>query len=533
MKLFTNSVVGQSVRETPMWHIGLIYVIAAIVMAILTIFLFGSAMRGFDHDENIYCAAGALIASGKVMYKDFAYLQMPLLPVLYASIFTFFKTTNYLFVGRVFSVTCSAITMFLVLLVFLHAFRQERIYGIIMGTSAAVLYASNPVIQLAGGFAWNHSLPILCMALSCLIVASSDFSRPVKTRRFFLAGVFTGVAVFTRLSFIFGCLVIFLVLAFLPDPVSRGVRFKKLLLPFCAGTTVASAVVFYYFFKAPDSFIFDTIQYFLITGAQHWTSGWGAAISLKEKLIVGVRTLKGHSYLLSLILFFFSCFLAMSTYKYRFWKNVPFILSSLLAAAMFIAAFVITPVWDQYFAAPVPFILIAIAYAVSGSISAVNRESGRKMILCLIAGLFILSAAMSILYNKNALENIKFAFSKKDWTPTKVYIISRKIAEIMGPDKLVLTLAPVYVLEGGGKIYPQLSTGPFLYRYSRFLSDDQRRIAVSTGPRSLSTLLQKRPPDAVLTGFENIFLERPFIDYAERSGWQRSEIGRFVLYMPG
>jgi len=531
MKLFTNTCPGQSVRKTVTWDTVSIYSIAAVVMAILTVFLFGSALQGFDHDENIYCTAGALIASGKVMYKDFAFLHMPLLPVIYASLFTLFRTTNYLFVGRVFSVACSVLTMSLVLIAFLQAFRHQKIYGIVMGTSAAVLYAFNPVIQFAGRFAWNHSLPILCTVVSYLIVAGFDFSKPFNTRRIFLAGLLAGIAVFTRLSFAFAGLAIFLALALLV-PVPRAVRFKKLLLPFCAGAAMPSAVAVYYFFKAPRSFIFDTLQYFFITGSQHWAPGWKAAMSLKEKLLVAVSVATLPSYLAGLILFLFSTILAVGIYRYRFWRNTHFVLSFSLAIAMTIAAFVITPVWVQYFAAPVPFILMTVAFAVSGSISAVNRESTKKLILYLSVGLLILSAVMSALYNKDTLEKIRLAFSREEWTPTRVCTIARNVSEIVGPDKIILTLAPIFALEGGERIYQELSTGPFLFRYGRFLSDSQRHIAVSTDPGSLPALLQKKPPDAVLVGFENISLEEPLIHYAEKLGWQKKELGGFMLYIP-
>ncbi|MEJ2697510.1 MAG: hypothetical protein P8013_12795 [Candidatus Sulfobium sp.] len=366
-------------------------------------------------------------------------------------------------------------------------------------------------------------------------MADFDFSKPFRTHRLFLAGFLGGVAVFTRLSFAFAVLPIFLVLASLvpvPASASRSVRFKKLLLPFCAGAAMSSAAAVYYFFKAPRSFIFDTLEYFFITGAQHWRPGWQAAISLKEKLLLGVTILKSPPYRASLLLFLFFCILAVTIYRYPFWRKTPFILSFSLAAAMSIAAFAVTPAWIQYFAAPLPFILMSVAFVVSGSITAAKREPRKKMILYLGAGLFILSAVISTIQNKDIPEKIKFAFSKKEWIPARVYTISGNVSEITGPDKFILTLAPIFALEGGERIYPELSTGPFLFRYGRFFSDYQHRIAVSTDPRSLPALLQQEPPDAVLVGFENIFLEESLIDYAERSGWQKREVQGFILYTP-
>lgn len=523
-------------RITSMWRSILIYAGAAVVILMMTFLLFGSAMQGFDHDENLYCTAGALITSGQVMYKDFAYLQMPLLPVIYAFLFTLFKTTNYLFVGRVFSVTCSVLTMVLVLIAFIRAFRDQRARGVVLGISATVLYSFNPQILTAGSRAWNHSLPILCILLAYLVLASLDFSKPFKRRALFLAGFLNGIAVFTRISFALASLAFLLVMAFLV-PISRDIRCKKLLLPFLAGATLPSLVAIYYLFQAPDSFIFDTIQYFRVTGAQHWFPGWHAAIDFKEKLFMTFTIFTHPSYLALLILFFFSCILAVSTYDRLDRKKIPLVISSSVAMAMIFAAFLVTPMQVQYFAAPVPFFLVTIAYAVSGNMSTGDKRSRKNIIAHVFAVIIVLSAIAVGLSEKQTLGNIKIAFSKENWIPSHVYAISRKIANIAGPDKLILTLAPIFALEGGERIYRELSTGPFLFRYGPFLSDSQRHDAVSIDSRSLPGLLQKKPPDAVLVGFEYIVLEAPLIEYAELSGWQKKEISNpltdsFLLYVP-
>jgi hypothetical protein len=540
MKHLNNAIyvrINKSLRMTAIWHTILIYAGAAIVMLMMTILLFGSGMQQrFDHDENLYCTAGALITSGQVMYKDFAYLQMPLLPVIYAFLFTLFKTTNYLFAGRVFSVTCSILTMFLVLIAFIHASRKQRVRGVVLGISATVLYSFNPEILYAGSKAWNHSFPILCILLAYLILASLDFSKPFKRGTLFLVGFLNGIAVFTRISFAFAGLVFFLVLAFFV-PVSRSISYKKLLLPFLAGATLPSVVAVYYFFQAPDSFIFDTIQYFRVTGAQRWLPGLQDTIDFKAKLVMSFNVFTHPSYLALLMLFVFSCILAVSTYNRLDGRKIPLVLSSSLAVAMVFAAFLVTPMHVQYFAAPIPFLLVTIAYAVSGNISAGDKRSRKNIIVHVGAVIIVLSAIMVSLSEKQTLGNIKIVLSKENWTPSHVYDISKKIAEIAGTDKLILTLAPIFALEGGERIYPELSSGPFLFRYGRFLSDSQRHDAMSIDSHSLPALLQKKPPDAILVGVEYIFLEDSLIEYAEISGWQKKKISNpltdnILLYVP-
>ncbi len=197
--------------------------------------------------------------------------------------------------------------------------------------------------------------------------------------------------------------------------------------------------------------------------------------------------------------------------------------------AMVIAA---TPMWLQYFAAPVPFLFIVIFYAVSGKISTIKKESKQKLVLNISTILIVICAVLSIIYSAHSLKNIKVAFSRKDWTSYKVFKISKKVSEIVGSDKLILTLAPIFSLEWGGQIYQELSTGPFLFRYGSFLSDAQRQIAVSTDPHSLPALLKEKPPDAVIVGFEADLLESSLVEYAASSGWQEIRIDGYKLYVP-
>ena len=121
------------------------------------------------------------------------------------------------------------------------------------------------------------------MTLACMLLARVDFSKPFKIALIFLVGLLNGMAVFTRLSFAMACLAFFLTLAFL-IPVSSGMRLKKLLIPFIAGVMLSSISVIYYLSQAPDSFIFDTFQYFRITGAKGGGSRFPASYRFQTEV---------------------------------------------------------------------------------------------------------------------------------------------------------------------------------------------------------------------------------------------------------
>lgn len=49
MKILNGMGINRSLHATAPWYIFALYAVAVFVLAVMTIFLFGSAMRGFDH----------------------------------------------------------------------------------------------------------------------------------------------------------------------------------------------------------------------------------------------------------------------------------------------------------------------------------------------------------------------------------------------------------------------------------------------------------------------------------------------------
>ena len=78
----------------------------------------GVILTVFDHNEHMYLAAGVLVTQNKVIYRDFAYLQMPYLPLLYGKLLQWLPIqAYYLLAGKVvscFFLGLSAATLFLI-----------------------------------------------------------------------------------------------------------------------------------------------------------------------------------------------------------------------------------------------------------------------------------------------------------------------------------------------------------------------------------------------------------------------------------
>ena len=101
----------------------------------------------------------------------------------------------------------------------------------------------------------------------------------------------------------------------------------------------------------------------------------------------------------------------------------------------------------------------------------------------------------------------------------------------------VATLAPIYPLEGGLEVYPELATGPFAYRTGDITPPTLAAQYRMTSPTRIGALLASDPPAALLLGFDAT-LEAPMVAYAEANGYDRvadlgirDRYGTAVLYL--
>ena len=110
------------------------------------------------------------------------------------------------------------------------------------------------------------------------------------------------------------------------------------------------------------------------------------------------------------------------------------------------------------------------------------------------------------------------------WAPITLHRTSTDIIDQIAAPQRVLTLGPLYALEGGGDIYPSLASGSIIYRAADGLSAADQATVVTIGPDSLPALVEAQPPDAVILGIEPTyfaFLEEP-LRHVVKPNWQRN-----------
>lgn len=486
-------------RGGPRW---LQVVPPAFVCMGLFLFLLAAAMqKGLDHDENMYVAGGALLAKGWISYRDFPYLQMPGLALAYAPLFTL--ASDLLFWARALSVVASTLTVGLLLYVAFDLFRGYVYFTrSLIGMGAALFLIANPVFIYASGLAWNHDLPVFLSVLAfVLLMKGARMERPGWW--LFFSGLALGFAICVRLSF---------APAVVPFIVAVVVVKRGCLLPFTIGLTVGLLPALLLFLLSPVRFIFGNLDYHRLNELYRRQTGYSLAMTPAGKLSYLWEVIKEPGtwplYAVSALLML-AALVGGLRGKLKGWRGLvfaPAVLASLLAGLL-----VPTPTWYQYFYALIPFAILSALYAMASLAGWGKWQWGAL-------ALFGLGALVG---GYNGLPGYSY-LSSGGWVTTQAWQVGQEMRLAVGEGK-VLTLSPLFPLEGGLDIYPEFASGPFAWRVAPLMSAGERREAGIVGPDDLKAFLRGQPPRAIAVGQESD-LEGPLVKYAQEHGYKAQRL---------
>ena len=111
----------------------------------------------------------------------------------------------------------------------------------------------------------------------------------------------------------------------------------------------------------------------------------------------------------------------------------------------------------------------------------------------------------------------------ESWTPVRLHKEAENIrayVDTRSGQGAVLTLSPLYAIESGLPIYKEFVTGPFAWRVSHLVSEEEaanRGLPLSS---RINGFMEEKRPLAVLTGKEKKQLEIPIIRAAQQLGYQ-------------
>jgi hypothetical protein len=489
--------------------------LVVLLLIFLSFEVFANSMiKAPGRDEQMYCTGGVLLGQGKMIYRDFSYVaQLPYHPLLYAALFKLLNTNHYLLVGRLVSVTCDILVMLCIVGIYRHIFGKFRIYGMLAGTAGAVLYVFNPLVDYANGYAWNHDVVILCVAISFWLYISTDSAvGGSRYLRIAAIGVLLTLATCMRITTALVQLLFFAALLSLPVE-SIKERFKTALL-FLIATGIVLIWPIWVMASSGRAFFLNLYWIPMLYGK--WLHEVGLVLN---KLRLILDAFKTPGYFVLIVLTIYLCFMILWQRKKLIEINVRnLLLAVLLVLAFFFIALIPPTMWKQYLAMPVPFIVIGLAYPMLyiKQLADKARDDKHFKIAAVVVSVCVFVTVLSY-----PVDKIFVLFYPEGWVPIQVHKISQDIAEKTPEPKRILTLAPLFALEGGCDIYTELSCGSIVYRVGDRISTWNRDITHTIGPRTLAELLEKQPPSAVIVRVELEFLEEHLVKTAVKPYWQR------------
>lgn len=469
-----------------------------------------SCLAVLHHNEQMYVAAGALAREGQVLYRDFAFLQAPYLPWLYAGLFTLTGGTHLLLAGKLLSWACLLWTAWLAR----GLARRARPAGALPAALVALVLFDTLLLRAAEEAA-NYLPPVALSLLAFgLMLDAVDAARP-RSRRALGAGLALGASVGFKLYYLAALPPFVLAACLYPRGASARRRLARAAAPLLAGIALALLPGLIACLMAPEAALFDNWTYHHVNAQWRAAGGAAAEVALLGRLVEAKRHLMAGPTLLLLAV---PVAVLVGVYWTRrraglraAWPAPDLFLSLTLVATALAAAVAPRPVFAQYFAMPAGFALALLA-AAGRRVGDPDRSLWR--------GLLVVMVAVAALANGPHMW-LRLREGRVDLRVRADAARLRDELRAVGVTGPVATLSPLHALEAGLPIYPELATGAFLFRCGDRLSARQRANVRAASPATLDALLAARPPAAVFTGFEGD-LDRPLETWAARSGYRRS-----------
>jgi 4-amino-4-deoxy-L-arabinose transferase-like glycosyltransferase len=472
---------------------------ALVVAGLLAYAVIICLLRRYDHDEGMYISCANLVSKGFVPYRDFFYTHPPYF--LYAIAPFMYLFTYKLLTVRLCSAFLGIVSAFLLSVGILYTEKHRNI-SLFTVVSAVCLVMLGAVTIYTQSLAWNHQLALFFA--SCGYWTFFYCYKKKNEKLFFVAGLAFALATGVRLPLVFLFILSWILLFVI-------YRNRKVMTYFSLGFVVGLIPLGVFLLLYTQEFIFSLLSVHTYTPMLFKTMGFDYSYSLVQKLAVFASIIiKNPIELVILIVF------CLALFYFRF--DLEARISFFFFAVCFFMFFLHTPVWPQYLYPLFMFTLPMISRLFQVM---VGRAGATRygIIILLVFALFI-----------GPLDNyVRSVFVGVQPVPVSIHHNGKIIRSLTKASSLyqkapVLTLIPIIVQEGGLNIYPEFATGPFVWRISTLLTDDERERLNIIDPANLGNFLHQKPPSAILSGFEERW-EQPIIRWAQNSGYDPIELG--------
>lgn len=461
--------------------------------------------RPIDHDESQYVAATVLAQHG-LPYRDFAYLQTPLQPLLLAPIAAVMAT--FVYPGlRLLNALFGTVIL-------LSVYVAARRAGASVRTAffAAAMLGCCDIFLFSVGVARNDALPAMLLALALAMAlhrpedgGSRDDGQ--SRRDAALIGLLLAAATAAKISYA------------LPAIAYGGwalANRRARPIWVALGAVPVALFVLRLAAMAPDQFVFQVLTFPSAAPAEWYqATGRAAKLTLGYKVLDSVKFLALGPALLALAVVARHCRIAP-----------VMTLLGLLVGAGLAAGLIPSPTWRQYLLPILPALFVALAVIW-------ERQAPGRMMRILVVIFACAGVAPTIdglrLAGRDGLPMI---------TAFRHSIAIRRVMDLQGVSGPVATLSPQYVPATGRTIDPYFATGPFYFRSHGLLdrADEGRNRLVSADHFNIG----QQAIGAIMVGGERSVRGQDRLDLAlERraivAGWRKVIVpdSPFCLYLPG
>lgn len=486
--------------------------------ALLLCLLLGRMLQfGISRDEMMFVPPAALLGQMS-LYSDVFFNHVPLSAWLFAAAHWVAPSAGLLLVARL-----TVFAAWLLLLAGMGAVVHRLSRSVpLTGVVLVALVTNDTLLTQAGMTATNNLLPLpfAVIGLGLVLIGLLEGPRPAGS---FAAGLCLAIAVGMKISAVAFVPPVLAAALLLPRGLSLGQRLRRLALPGLLGGLVGAAPLLWYLGTAPDLFLAHVLGFHTGPHVAYWqanaASEPGLALSLSGKALMAFGAwLSGSALLLACTALGLLVWAATHpTRAEEGWGGALAVALGALAMTALIA-FLPTPAFPQYYAPPLVSLPLVAAVAARPLPLATARGLTAfltaALMLMLVLGAPRLAAGLGSLAAPHQTETARFAQGGR--------ILRDMLAAENAPEGRIATLMPLYPLEAGLPVYPDLATGQFAYRVAEFTPPDLARHYAMTGKDGLAALFDADPPAAFLLGYEPD-LEAPFAAYARAAGYRRIE----------
>jgi hypothetical protein len=363
----------------------------------------------------------------------------------------------------------------------------------------AALCVFNCHFNDTNGFALDHDFAILCILVSFWLLVSTDLQQ--RSRYLRIGAMSALLTLATCLHFIVAFVPLLFLIILLIQRGESGEERLKTVLAFFIAPIIILILPIWTMIQAPRAFFINVFEMPILK----------MQLIRKTQLMMGMtfadRFAQTLSYLTDpagvypfLIVICLTVLIVSVRRKLELLNLKNAILAILVPVILLIIALCSPQVMYENIAILVPFIIISFAYP----LLYLKRlsENGSNKPFNIASALVIACAFSQVASQTFLLFRIPLISKPRSWVPMKVHEIAEEVARKTKEPKLIVTLAPLYALESGCEIYPELSSGWDGCKIASTLPASKREATNTLSPKTFRKMLEERPPSGIIINID-------------------------------